>query len=62
MPTPAQVKRFLRTVKRRLLNDDKSVTALARELGLPRNSVSMAINRGCFPRVVGAIKERLQIK
>ena len=62
MPTTAQVKRFSKRVKSRLLNDEKSITALARELGLPRNTVSMAINRSCFPRVVGKIKETLKIK
>ena len=62
MPTAAQAKKFTRQVKTRLLIDGKSVTAFARELGWPRNSVSLAINRGCFPRVVADIKTTLNIK
>ena len=56
-----QAERFRVRAKKALVGRDMSVTALAALLGHPRNTVSMAINRSCFPRVVEKVKSELSL-
>lgn len=44
-----------------LLQHSQTVTGLAAKLGLARNTVSMAINRGLFPRVRALIAAELHL-
>ena len=51
---------FGQSVKIRLIERHESVTALAGRLGLPRNSVSLAIHgRRRLPRIERRIREEL---
>ena len=54
---------FGQSVKIRLIQRHESVTALARRIGFPRNSVSLAIHgRRRMPRIETAIRQDLGIK
>lgn len=53
--------KFREEVKISLLRSGTTITALARKLRRPRNSVSMAINRGCFPKVRKQIVSALKL-
>lgn len=67
MPATANHKRprtqadFSLRAKTRLLEINLSVSDLARELGLNRNTVSLAINRGLFEPTRRAVATRLGI-
>lgn len=58
MRTNSQDK-FRRRVKVWLIQRDLSVTNLAKQIGRRRDTVSQAINRGKFPRVVRQIEEAI---
>lgn len=68
MPAPANTKAkrnqgdFTLRVKTRLLQLGMTVSDLAREEGLNRNTVSLAINRGLFEPTRQRIAARLGIK
>ncbi len=49
-------------LKTRLLRRGLSVKALAEQLGRPRPSVSMAINRGRHPLLLKKIEEALNVR
>lgn len=44
-----------------LVQRGQTVSGLARKFNLARNTVSMAINRGAFPRVRALIAQELQL-
>jgi len=58
MPLSAQAK-FKRRVKVWLACNDLNVTELARRIGRRRDSVSVAIHQGRFPRVRQQIEEEI---
>jgi len=60
MPKIPQDK-FRIAVKRRLLDDDSTVTALAKRLDLHRNTVSQAINHPILPTVRTRIARELHL-
>lgn len=53
---PLQARDFKLVAKKRLLERDMTVTALAERLGLARNTVSMAINH---PTMLPTVKRRI---
>jgi plasmid maintenance system antidote protein VapI len=67
MPAPANSQfkspqaNFTLRAKKRMLDLDLSVTALAKELGVNRNTVSLAINRGLYGPTLVRIAARLGI-
>ena len=52
---------FRPAAKKALVDHELTVTALARDLGLARNTVSMAINHPVFPTVRRRIAARLKL-
>lgn len=58
--TAAQASSFKTTVKKRLVDLDISVTALAQKIGVSRNAASIAINHETmFPGIKQRIREAL---
>ena len=53
-------KRFYIWVKKRLLDEDLTVSALADEIGYPRRTVSAAIHGTPFPHVIQSIATHLR--
>lgn len=54
---------FGQSVKIRLIERHESVTTLARKIGFPRNSVSLAIHgRRRMPRIESAVRRELGLK
>lgn len=53
---------FSIAVKTELLRRRKTITALAKDLGYARNTVSMAIHHTHLPRVRAKVAKRLQLE
>lgn len=62
MTIKARQEPFRITAKKRLLERNLTVSALARQLGFARNTVSMAINHPVFPTVRRKIATHLNIE
>ena len=57
-----QAKSFGRRIKKCLLDEELTVTALARRVGFNRSTVSKAINQGRHPRCLEKISEQLGLR
>lgn len=62
MSHPLTQDKFRSAAKKALIDRNLTVTALAGELGLARNTVSMAINHPVFPTVRRRITKHLKLE
>jgi hypothetical protein len=60
-PSPQAQKRLKKAIKRKLVDNELTVKALAATVGHDIAVVSKAINHGTYPRVVKKVKEALSV-
>lgn len=61
-PSKSRQDEFALSVKTALLHKNQTISDLARDLGLNRNTVSLAINRGLYAPTRDAIAKHLGIR